>query len=241
MPRRRRKEQEEHVDESWLIPYADMLTLLLALFIVLFAMSSIDAEKYQEMRVILNDAFGGGDLFDHSGQVPIDVGQTSTSQQNQGDGQDEYHQLENLQTEIDEYIAVNDLEEHLDTHLDQEGLMVTILDHALFDSGSAEVKAEAKELSEQISDMLISEPARRIRISGHTDSLPISNQQFRSNWDLSAMRALNFMKEMLENPNLSPEYFSVTGYGEHRPVESNDTVEGRAENRRVEILILPNQ
>ena len=82
-------------------------------------------------------------------------------------------------------------------------------------------------------------PPRHIIISGHTDNVPIHNAQFASNWELSVMRAVNFMKVLLENPNLDPRWFSAKGYGEFKPVAPNNTPEGRMKNRRVEILILP--
>lgn len=94
-------------------------------------------------------------------------------------------------------------------------------------------------IAKEISDLLVIDPPRNIIISGHTDNVPIHTAKFESNWELSVMRAVNFMKIILENDKLDPRWFSAKGYGEYKPVASNATKEGRAKNRRVEILILP--
>ncbi|MDI3412396.1 OmpA family protein [Bacillus sonorensis] len=90
-----------------------------------------------------------------------------------------------------------------------------------------------------MSDLLVLNPPRNIVISGHTDNVPIRNSQFKSNWHLSVMRAVNFMGLLIENPKLDAKVFSAKGYGEYKPIASNKTEEGRRKNRRVEILILP--
>ena len=96
-------------------------------------------------------------------------------------------------------------------------------------------------LAREISELLVMNPPRNIIVSGHTDNVPIRNSQFDSNWHLSVMRAVNFMKILLENDDLDPRSFSAKGFGEFEPIASNATAEGRMKNRRVEILILPNE
>ncbi|MFV8828871.1 flagellar motor protein MotB [Alkalihalobacterium sp. APHAB7] len=241
--RRKKKHHEEHIDESWLIPYADMLTLLLALFIVLFAMSTIDAEKYQQMMEVFNENFqGGGSILEHP--TPSLEPNLTTPEKSEEEEVDvktrEQLDLKKLQEQIDRYIQENALSDELETQLSSEGLLLTILDNALFYSGSASVREDAEVLADKISDLLVTDPPRKIVVAGHTDNVPIRTQQFRSNWDLSAQRALNFMKILLENPQLDPRNLSATGYGEYHPVASNETDEGKAKNRRVEVLILPN-
>ncbi|WP_227937077.1 flagellar motor protein MotB [Alkalihalobacillus deserti] len=235
---RRKKYHEEHIDETWLIPYADMLTLLLALFIVLFAVSSVDAEKYQQLMVTFNDSFqGGSGVMEHP--MP-DMTPTPEETEERDLKSKEHNDLKELQEEIDQYIAKNNLSSDLETKLTEDGLLLTILDNALFHSGSAEVKSDAVRLAETISNMLITDPARKIVVAGHTDNRQISNMNFESNWDLSAQRALNFMKILLENEELDPRNLSATGHGEYQPIATNETEEGRERNRRVEVLILPN-
>lgn len=252
---KKKKHEEQHIDETWLIPYADMLTLLLALFIVLFAASSVDANKFEELAKALNVAFIGGTgvLDQPSPVIPQDpsviVKPENEDETEDEDVEEEYLltaeedllELEELKKKIDKYITDNNLSLSLQTSLTTEGLLITILDNALFSSGSAQVRPDSIELAMEISHLLITDPPRRISIGGHTDNRPINTPQFRSNWDLSVMRAVNFMKILLDNENLEPNRFSSTGYGEYSPVSSNDSSEGRAKNRRVEVLILPHQ
>ncbi|MGM9929035.1 MAG: flagellar motor protein MotB [Bacillus sp. (in: firmicutes)] len=242
--RKRKKTADSHMDESWLIPYADILTLLLALFIVLFSMSSVDAVKFQQLSKAFNDIFTGGTgVMEHSSVNPEGRNDSeSTLEENlqQGSlGAKDYKELSELQERIDEYITQNDMEEKLDTTLTGEGLLVTIRDNVLFESGSASIRSEDLQIANEIASLFVMDPPRSIVISGHTDNVPIATFQFSSNWDLSVMRAVNFMKILLENDALNPEWFSAKGYGEFKPVASNDTAEGRAQNRRVEILIAP--
>jgi chemotaxis protein MotB len=150
-------------------------------------------------------------------------------------------ELAELQKKVNEYIKAKKLEAHLQTRLTDEGLLVTILNDVFFDSGKADVRISNKTLVQDISELLVTKPPRNVIISGHTDDVPIHNSQFDSNWHLSVMRAVNFMKVLLENPDLDPKRFSAKGFGEYQPVEANDSKEGRAKNRRVELLILPNE
>jgi chemotaxis protein MotB len=241
--RRKRHDKEEHIDESWLIPYADLLTLLLALFIVLFSMSSIDAKKFQALSEVFNEVFskGSGIL-----EFPNPVSQQNAAVLDEQDVNEEHldkkadmQELESLQKKIDSYIVEKELRNVLDTSLTDEGLLVLIRDNVLFTSGSDQVRTDDLEMAKEISDLLVINPPRNIIISGHTDNVPINNSQFASNWELSVMRAVNFMKIVIENERLDPSWFSAKGFGEYEPIASNETAEGRAQNRRVEILILP--
>ncbi len=234
--RRKKKHHEEHIDESWLTPYSDILTLLLALFIVLFASSSIDSVKFKAMSGVFNDVFNGGTgVMDNPS--PVDTGSDPS---NTGGlrVKTEQEELSNVQDRVNEYIEDNHLGKQLETSLTGEGLLVTIRDNVLFESGDAEVREGDRRIAQEISTLLVMDPSRSIVISGHSDNIPIKNEQFDSNWDLSVMRAVNFMEVLLENDELEPEWFSAKGFGEYKPVASNETAEGRAKNRRVEILIM---
>ncbi|TWI59977.1 flagellar motor protein MotB [Halalkalibacter nanhaiisediminis] len=240
MARKRGKHHEDHIDETWLIPYADMLTLLLALFIVLFAVSSVDAEKYQQVMISFNQNLQGGTgVMEYPQPMPESTVNPEDSDVENMRAQERL-QLEELKVEIDKYIEDNNLGSELQTNLSSNGLLLTILDNAIFYSGSAEVHPEARRLAEAISGLLVSDPPRQIVVAGHTDDVPINNEEYRSNWDLSSDRALNFMKILLENDQLNPGHLSATSYGEYHPVASNETSEGREQNRRVEVYILPN-
>ncbi|MBD2845483.1 OmpA family protein [Paenibacillus sp. IB182496] len=252
----KRDDHEEHADETWLIPYADLLTLLLALFIVLYATSSVDAKKFEDMSKAFSVAFNTGSGVLQNSAV-ITTGQqfeNATRERRTGSGgqtdaqemerealmQLEQEDLEELKGQLDEYIRQNGLTTQLDTKLNQSQLMITIRDNALFASGSAIVKPDARELAVAISNMLQQYPNYQIIVSGHTDNQPISTPAFESNWELSSKRALEFMNILMENPELDRQRLRATAYGEYHPVDTNDTEAGRAKNRRVEVSIIRN-
>lgn len=258
MKKKHKAHEEEHADETWLIPYSDLLTLLLALFIVLFASSSVDNEKFKQMMAAFNTVLDGGNgILEQSSAIPLS---NEAAMKSNKDGDDksvsenkehtkeeleklaqakkEQEDFEKLKRQIDEYIKENGLTSQLQTTLNSEQLVLKISDNALFPSGTATVKQEAKKLAASIANLLEQYPGYEVVVSGHTDNRPISTAEFESNWDLSTKRALNFMKILLQNKNVEPSRFSAIGYGEFRPVQSNDTDEGRSANRRVEVSII---
>jgi len=250
MSRRRKKksQHEEHISESWLLPYSDLLTLLLALFIVLFAMSSVDSSKFDKISRAFNMAFEGGTgVFQNPSPMPEkrltgikgEEGTDKEKEKEKNPADMEKEKLSDIQEKMNAYIAENELDEKLDTSLTDGGLLLTIRDNVLFDSGIAEVRKRDEDVAREIASLLVMEPPRNIMISGHTDNVPIRNVEYESNWELSVMRAINFMKLLLENEKLDPALFSANGFGEYKPVVSNETKAGKARNRRVEILILP--
>ncbi|MGG1554855.1 flagellar motor protein MotB [Paenibacillus ferrarius] len=254
--KKKHEDHEEHVDESWLIPYADLLTLLLALFIILFASSQLDSKKYDSIMRSLNNAFTGGEApFAVSNLIPINDAANSTKNNNSNQNpptkqeshvdsqlaaklQKEEKDLQELKKSMDAFIKENGLTEQLTTKLDQDKLTITISDKALFDSGSATIKPESQQIAANMSSLLAQYPNYQVEVAGHTDNIPIKRADFETNWDLSAKRAVNFMKILLVNPQLQPSLFSSIGFGEYRPVADNATPEGRAKNRRVEVSIL---
>ncbi|OBZ15646.1 MULTISPECIES: flagellar motor protein MotB [Bacillales] len=255
----RHEEHEEHVDESWLIPYADLLTLLLALFIVLYSMNSVDVKKFEEMSkafsvalstgsgiltetAIVKSGEDDGKKQDEKGGM-IDNKDKSKDQTDEEKAREELMKqeqkdLEDLKKKVDAYIEKNGLTTDLETKLNLSQLMITISDNALFAPAQATVKPESKELAIAIGKMLQQYPDYEVIVSGHTDTTPISTVFFKSNWDLSSMRAIRFMDILLENKQLKPERFSAIGYGEYRPVADNKTTAGKAKNRRVEVSII---
>lgn len=253
--RRKKRRHEEHVDESWLLPYSDLLTLLVALFIVLFASSSIDMQKFQSISNAFNaELTGGTGMFNYPSPIPEGSKGSSDESQEAEDRQEEHYErpsgltdeeiqelekLAEIQNHLNTYVQENGLGDQVNTTLTVEGLSLTIRDNILYTSGSAQVQTANIPIAREISNLLEMDTPRSIIISGHTDDVPIRNSQYGSNWELSVMRAVNFMKVLLENPNLKPELFTAKGSGEFQPIASNGTVEGRAQNRRVEILIQP--
>lgn len=241
---------EEHMDESWLLPYSDLMTLLLALFITLFSMSSLDAAKFEQMASALSSALNGGSgILDYSSMnqtdSSTDLGKNKEITKNSSTqitdsqmAQKEQEDLEKLKKQLDKYIASSGLSDQLNTKLNQSELKITISDKALFSSGRADVKPESRSLAKAIASMLQEFPEYEIVVAGHTDNVPISNNQYKDNWDLSTDRALNFLKILLLNTQLDPSKFTPSGYGEYHPIASNDTEAGRAQNRRVEVSIM---
>lgn len=245
MARRKKKQRhEEHIDESWLVPYADILTLLLALFIVLFASSSVDAVRFQQLSNVFIQVFTSGTGFmdfpsDSPSNEPTSPEQRTGAEDLEKLGKNEQEELTEVQERVNAYIEKNDLTDKLGTNLTDEGMLISIRENVLFESGVAEVRSENRKMSKEISGLLVMDLPRNIIVSGHTDNIPIKNSKYESNWDLSVMRSVNFMKLLLENKDLDPEMFSAKGHGEFKPVASNETKKGRAKNRRVEILIVP--
>lgn len=252
--KRRKKDQDERISESWLIPYADILTLCLALFIVLFAMSDVNAKKFEGMAQSFNQLLASGTgIFDYPSPIPTDEAKgldvqekdikeaekQKAAEKEEKEQKVDRLELESVQKKVNSYIQEKNLTDNLNTSLTDEGLLVTIRDNVLFASGSAEVRSEDVKVAKEISQLLVMDPPRNIVISGHTDNVPIRNVQFDSNWELSVMRAVNFMKIILDNDKLEPRWFSAKGFGEYQPVAPNTSSEGRAKNRRVEILIQP--
>lgn len=241
--KKRGKPHEEENGEAWLLPYSDLMTLLLALFIALFAISQTDQKKVSELSQAFSSAFnmGGPSFFSQMGPNPgrqaempsdEDKGNSAYIQENQ--------QLEEVQKKMQEYIDENSLDDQLSTELSEEGLMIRIKERALFPSGSAQLANQAQSIAPVVAGLLSSIP-ERVVISGHTDNVPINSAQYPSNWELSSARALTFMKFLLaQNSSLNPARFSAIGYSEYRPLADNSTEEGRQRNRRVEIFIARN-
>lgn len=266
---KRKKKHEDHVDESWLIPYADVLTLLLALFIVLFAASEVNSQKFQEISDSFNRELQGGtgildqqsavETFEETSKLaePNDVdpteGEATTPPEVEEEIDDkiemtaeeieqlalaeDYKELAAIQDKVKAYIAERNMEDKLEAELTSKGLVLKIKDGVLYRSGSADISESSRTVAEEIGKLLVTDPPRSIFIEGHTDNIPSTSDRFPSNWELSSARAINFMKILLENNELDPTKFSATGFAEHQPIASNETPEGRAENRRVEVLI----
>lgn len=234
---KKHKKHEEHIPESWLIPYADILTLLLALFIVLFASSSVDTKKLAELSSVFNSVFDGGvGVMDSPSSVekPDSKGMFMSAYDK------DQQQLEEIESDVEQFIASKELEGQFDTKMTDDGLLVTIKASVLFAPGNADIKAEYDYIAKDLSKVLNLEPERKVIVSGYTDSVPMVAGEFNSNWELSVMRAVNFLTLLVEsNDALNSEFFSAKGYGENYPVATNDTEEGKAQNRRVEVLIQP--
>ncbi|WP_321283738.1 flagellar motor protein MotB [Exiguobacterium profundum] len=240
MKRKKKHDHEEHIPEGWLIPYADLLTLLLALFIVLFASSNIDQTKLEKMSQSFNQVFSGGvSVFQASTASNSDISRTDKTNTTANPRTYELAQLDELKEDVNKYIKKNGLESQIKATINSSGLVLTIQDRALFNLGEATLDADARNVAQNISQILEKAGKREIVVSGHTDNIPINTARFPSNWELSSARATAFMRGLLANDSLNPAQFTLASYGEFKPIATNDTEEGRSKNRRVEVLIKP--
>ena len=234
------KPHEEEAGEAWLLPYSDLMTLLLALFIALFAMSQTDSSKMQALAQAFTAAFnmGGPSFFSGMGPSTAMPNTPTTSADSTNSAyMQENENLREAQEKLEQYIKENNLQDQISTELSEEGLMIRLKEKALFASGSAALQGQAEQIVPVIAGLLASLP-ERVTISGHTDNVPIATAQFPSNWELSSSRAVNLMRGLMgAQPSLNPARFSALGYSEYRPIATNDTEEGRAQNRRVEVFI----
>lgn len=242
---RKKHKHEDHVDESWLVPYSDLLTLLLALFIVMFAMSSADQAKFEQFgyawKETVESGFVGVSPDAEEGGEEIEKG---TEEEIQDPGvvisSEEIEKLKALQAEIDQYIQDMGYEEEISTKYTDDGLLIVIKDNILFESGSAELGPTHNTVMAPLADILKkTADTTEIIVSGHTDNVPIHNAQYDSNWRLSMDRAVNFMTELINMGGMPVDTFSARGYGEMKPLVPNDTEENKARNRRVEVLVRP--
>ena len=237
--RKKKQHHEEHADESWLLPYSDVLTLLLALFIVMFAMGQTDEAKFKAMSEQFNIIFAGGSGVlesDGSSTIPME-GTSGTETKSLTNTQIEENTMNEIKDTLEAEFAKEGYSDRVKVGLSSEGLEISIQDAVLFNSGEADVLKGVSPLLVQISNAIASLD-NEIKIVGHTDNIPIQNGKFRSNWDLSSMRAVNVMNFMVGTGKIHPEKVSIQAYGQYLPKASNDTEAGRAQNRRVEIFII---
>ncbi|MBC9784411.1 OmpA family protein [Heliobacterium chlorum] len=236
---KRKRRLEEHWDEKWLIPYADMLTLLLALFIVMFATSRVDPNKFEALSKTMVTVFTGNmGIMRNATPVPTADDNDKMTDMAVLEAVREARQLEETKSHMDKYIQDQGLQNQIETNLLQEGLQISFRDAALFDSGKATLNQESMPNLDIVGRLLAEMKQNEVRIAGHTDNLPIKTAEFPSNWELSTERALNVMKYLLRNKDLNPVQFTAVGYGEYHPKASNDTADGRSMNRRVEIMLV---
>lgn len=236
MSRRRKNEDEEHENhERWLLSYADFITLLMIFFIIMYSISQMDKTKYEQLASVLSVEMGsGGSGFLSGGKEPI-----SKDNMTEEEKKEEKDQMA-IKKEVDEYIKNSDLKGSVTTSIEERGLILSFNDALFFDSGKAEVKEKQEKKFIDIGRILNRESLKSsfIRVEGYTDNVPIKNPAYKSNWDLSVLRASNVAQIIIDQAQINPERVSVVGYGEYRPKGDNHTEKGRLDNRRVDILVL---
>jgi chemotaxis protein MotB len=213
----------------WLLTYADMITLLLALFIILFAISNISYVKFQRLAHQIAGGFSSSSSVNNppnGGAIGSVKGHTDEANMADAKGQ------------LDAYIARHHLQSKVQTHLSRQGLVVTLLsDRTYYSSGSAELRPETKQLLDVVAGQLRN-VRNEVRVEGSTDDVPIATAEFPTNWELSAARATGVTRYLVEHDTISPTRISFAGYGEFRPKFPNDSEPHRQQNRRVDIVIL---
>lgn len=241
MSRRKKQEGGHDNSERWLLSYADFITLLMIFFVVLYSMSNLDKQKYQQLASGLNRAMGGGggaNIVGTDGGVSINDN-WAPSNTNIVDTQEE-QKLQQVKEIVDKYLKDSGLESSVATVVEDRGLVLSFKDSLFFDSGKADIKTDELNKLIQIGKIL-NQPiinGSYIRVEGHTDNRPINNSSYKSNWDLSVIRASNVVQVLISQSGISPQRISPAGYGEFRPKADNKDETGKAQNRRVDILIM---
>ena len=216
----------------WVVTYGDMMSLLLVFFILLVSFSTMELEKFKSAAASLKGALS---VLPYQAQVqPAPVVMVRPTK---GEKREQSRKRERAISELRKLIREENLGNIISIRENQEGIHITIGDPALFDTGKDNIKPEILPVLNQIVQV-VSSGEEIIRVEGHTDNVPIHNEQFRNNWELSINRALSVISYIQsQQEDLDPSRLRPVGGGEFHPVASNDTPEGRALNRRVDIYI----
>ncbi|MBS7303893.1 MAG: flagellar motor protein MotB [Lachnospiraceae bacterium] len=250
---------------AWQTTFGDLMNLLLCFFVLLFSMSTVDAQKFQMIAASFSDTFsifsagasaiGDGVLISNGvsqlnelDQYINSTGKTaeSESEVNELDEVDELAQemekaklaaSEELAEKVQESVTEKSLDKDIDITFTSQYVQLTLKGSILFDSGKAELREDALPIISKVAVILERYAQSTIEIEGHTDNVPIHNARFESNDVLSSYRALAMFNYLVDNTTLDPAMLKHSGRGEYIPVADNSTPEGRAKNRRIEIKI----
>lgn len=253
------EEHEEHVNhEAWVIPYADMLTLLMAMFLVLWAIGQVDITKARQVSQSFGESFGftndngsgGAGVLDGTAAPdkpgPVEVVQPqidktmriAEQQRQQAARETEQQSMAQVEQQIQEGAAAAGLGASVKFRMEGRGLVVSIVSEGvLFEAGSAVIKPAGMVILDGIAQSLVSLP-NDLSIEGHTDSIPIATTQFPSNWELSTARASAVLRYLEGRHALPQNRLSAAGYADQRPIATNENAAGRAQNRRVDIAVI---
>jgi chemotaxis protein MotB len=220
----------------YMATYGDMVTLVLCFFVLLFAMSSIDSQKFQKALLSLRGSLGvlkGGVTTEQSTEPNpgLEEGQAA------GSAPRYEMDTQHVAYTIESYLRSEGLGKSIQVTVNQRGVAVSISDQFLFESGSAELKPDGQRVLYKIATLVRNEvPA--ISVEGHTDTVPLRGGRYRDNWGLSSSRAAVVASYLETDGNVSPQKLQAVGYGPYRPVVPNDSAEHRALNRRVDLIFL---
>lgn len=256
----RRKRPRPHTNhERWLVSYADFITLLFAFFVVLYASAQVDQRKVGRLALAIQVAFQELGVFPASTtQIPLntnepmpfstvqaienakhntELGRIVNSPTGSPDSVSDEINLSTLQSELQQALQ-HEIELHeVALHRETEGLVISLREFGFFDSGSASLKPSAVPALDRIASILALRTCR-IRVEGHTDNIPIHTAQIASNWELSTARSTELVRVLILRSGFAPQRLSAAGFAEYHPIASNETAAGRAQNRRVDLVIL---
>ena len=247
--RRRREAAESHLSERWLISYADFMTLMFALFVVLFASSHHDKQTIQRVSSAMKNGFQEMGAFSESQSAQnglpaitpksgIDYSPIDTPSMKPGaEAKASSIDVVELQRKLSLALGKEIEHKEVNMRMTPEGFVISLHELGFFDSGEAQLLPGAAEKIKRIAAVLM-QYGLDMRVEGHSDDVPIHNAKFNSNWDLSTARAMAVAMMLLNESGVDPKRMSIAGYAEFHPAASNDTPEGRKANRRVDIVIV---
>lgn len=256
----RKKKKEEHGNhERWLVSYADFITLLFAFFVVLYSSAQVDKRRVGQLALAIQVAFQQMGIFQASNSKPAlmnsepmpfsnvqivenaerndAIGRLVNSPQGELSNAPIREVMTNLQNQLESALSPEIKKHTITVTPTREGVVVSLKEAGFFDSGSASIRPDAIPTITNLIGVIRTYPVH-IRIEGHTDNVPIHTARFDSNWELSTARATDMIKLFIARYGIAPNRLSASGYGEYYPVASNDTPEGRAQNRRVDLVLL---
>ncbi|MFA5780420.1 MAG: OmpA family protein [Elusimicrobiota bacterium] len=205
--------------DSWVIPYANLMTILMIFFMILYAYAVL---------------YGGGARYEKA---------MASIQKGVGGSNEQLKKIETLEkeanagTQMEDFIKEKNLSEYAKVETNAQRIKISLSNPILFDSGSSALKSAATDALKEIAQLILT-MENPIIVEGHTDNVPIASAKYRSNFELSAARAFSVINYFINSEKISPERFSTFGYGEYKPVASNETEADRAKNRRIEINII---
>ncbi len=245
-----RRPSTDHASQNrWMVSYADFITMLFALFVVLFAFAKADQKKQVQASSVIDEAFRSLGLFSATGRKPANGANAAGADKaaipmNIVMGEDVLSparvkdDLEHVRRQLTQTLSNQVATHTVSIQMGRNGLVISLREAGFFNSGSATPKPETLPALRKIAASLSHTPYD-LRIEGHTDNIPIHTAEFNSNWELSATRATRIAHLFLDLKAIPPERISAAGYAEFHPVASNATAEGRSENRRVDLVVLP--
>lgn len=222
---------------QWMVTYSDMMTQLLAFFVVLFSISVIDVQRFQSLLSAFRGSVGILDTG-RSFEEQALVGSPPIAVTVQPAGARLTLQLQQVLQELAARLQASGVPSAVELVPEERGLVVRVADRVLFDLGKADLRPESRSVLDALARVLAEIP-NQVRVEGHTDNLPIHNERFPSNWELSTARATTVVRYFIEKHRLDPRRFSAAGYGEYHPIVPNTSEANRQKNRRVEVVILP--